>query len=120
MICFNREHHPLPHPPNPYCIPKPGLDPAAALNAVIAAALSYQASVLHDHDHPDNPHGDAELEYLQAYLDEAIRGYLAAGGTSDLARVCQTWREGSVEARATVERALPDLADALDDLTGGK
>lgn len=52
------------------------LNRVAMLRTVIRAALAHQASQLYAEDHPESPHGDAEMELREDELDSAIADYV--------------------------------------------
>lgn len=43
---------------------------------MMAAALGYQSSKLYDDHHPEDPHGDAQLELCTEMLDNAVIEYV--------------------------------------------
>ncbi len=45
---------------------------------LLSAALGLAASQQFDYAHPENPNGDAELEWREEMLDDAIDRYITA------------------------------------------
>jgi len=98
VSCINRQHHPLPHPRNEYCI----TDPNVARRQLVQTALSYQASAMWHDEYSDSPHASAELEMKEDDLTTAAAEHLRAQTTEQhLDDAAHSW------AAAYVDRIHP-------------
>lgn len=50
----------------------------SARSDLVRCALRYQAAVMYNEEHSDDPHSDSQLELREEMLDKAVNEYVAA------------------------------------------